>query len=72
MTNLRPGDIRARARFRHKGADLGPLRTHYAQAPEGQALVLTGSSGYIELSVRDGSFARCAEASVGDPVEANP
>ncbi|MBI5201942.1 MAG: SAM-dependent chlorinase/fluorinase, partial [Elusimicrobia bacterium] len=54
----------------HRGSDLGPLRTHYASVPAGRALALTGSSGYVELSVRDGDFARLAGAAAGDPVEA--
>ncbi|MCX5788454.1 MAG: SAM-dependent chlorinase/fluorinase [Elusimicrobia bacterium] len=72
ITNLRPGDLPRGARFKHKGKDLGRLRTHYAEARPGRALALTGSSGYIELSVRDGSFASQAEASVGDPVVVEP
>lgn len=70
ITNLRPGDLPRGARFKHLGLDLGPLRAYYAEARAGRAVALTGSSGFIELSVSKGSFARHAEASVGDPVEA--
>ena len=70
ITNLTAGDLPRGARVRHRGSDLGPLRTHYAAVPAGRALALTGSSGLIELSVRDGDFSRLAGAAAGDPVEA--
>ena len=70
ITNLRSGDLPADARFRYRGADLGPLRTHYAEVPPGRPVAVIGSSGFAELSVRDGSFAREMEAGAGDPGEA--
>lgn len=70
ITNLTPSDIPRGARLRHRGSDLGRVRTHYAAVPAGRAVALTGSSGFIELSVRDGDFAKVAGAATGDPVEA--
>ncbi|MBI4423858.1 MAG: SAM-dependent chlorinase/fluorinase [Elusimicrobia bacterium] len=69
ITSLTPRDLPPRARLRHRGVALGPLRTHYAQARAGGLVALTGSSGHVELSVRGGSFARVAGARVGDPIE---
>lgn len=69
VTSLGPEDAGRASRIFFRGRDLGPVRSHYAQAPQGKPLALFGSSGYLELSVRDGSFARRYRASVGDPVE---
>lgn len=71
VTNLTASELPRGSRLGHRGADLGPLRTHYAAGPEGAPAAVAGSSGFVELSVRDGSFARRARASVGDPVEAH-
>lgn len=68
VTSLRPEQVRAGVRF--KELDLGPLCTHYAEAPEGRPLALVGSSGYVELCLRDGDFARKTDARPGDPVHA--
>ncbi|MBI4345340.1 MAG: SAM-dependent chlorinase/fluorinase [Elusimicrobia bacterium] len=70
VTNLTPGDLPRGARLRHRGADVGPLRSHYAAVPVGGLLALAGSSGFVELSVRDGDFSRRAGARTGDAVEA--
>lgn len=56
-------------RLRYRGRDLGPLRSHYAEVEKGQPLALVGSSGLVELSVRDGDFARTFSARVGDAIE---
>ena len=70
ITNLTPRDLPRGARVSHRGSDVGPLRTHYGAVPAGRALALTGSSGYVELAVRDGDFAKLAGAAAGDLVEA--
>lgn len=69
LTNLRRGDIARSARLRFGGRDLGRPATHYAQARPGEAAALLGSSGFLELSVRDGDFAKKFRARVGDAVE---
>ncbi|MBI3549348.1 MAG: SAM-dependent chlorinase/fluorinase [Elusimicrobia bacterium] len=68
ITNLRPAAVAGT--FRHRRRVVGPLRSHYAAAAPGRALAVPGSSGFVELSVRDGSFAAKFKARVGDPVEA--
>lgn len=52
--------------FKHR--NLGPVRTHYAAARPGQPLAVAGSSGLVELSVRDGDFRSRFHAAPGDPV----
>lgn len=47
-----------------------PVRTHYAGVPSGKPLAVAGSSGLVELSVRDGDFRRRFKARPGDPVHA--
>lgn len=45
------------------------VRRSYSDVPAGKPLALVGSSGYVELSVRDGSFAKEFKAKVGDSVD---
>ncbi|HOX43860.1 MAG TPA: SAM-dependent chlorinase/fluorinase [Myxococcota bacterium] len=51
------------------GRDLGPPRRTYGEVPPGQALALIGSSGRLELAVRNGSAAASLGLAPGDPVE---
>lgn len=69
ITNLCAKDIRHGARVEFKGRDLRGVRTHYAQAEDSAALALLGSSGFLELSVRNGHFATVFQARPGDPVD---
>ena len=52
----------------HRQRTYPVLRT-YATAPENAILALVGSSGFVELAVRNGSARRRLHARVGDPVE---
>jgi S-adenosylmethionine hydrolase len=45
-----------------------PLRRLYAEAKPKEPLALIGSSGYLELSIRDGDFSRAFQARPGDQV----
>lgn len=51
-----------------KAHSLGHLQHSYAHVPPGQPLALIGSSGLLEISVRDGSARQSLLLSVGDPV----
>lgn len=46
------------------------VRTHYAAVRSGSPLAVAGSSGLVELSVRDGDFRARFKAKTGDPVHA--
>lgn len=46
-----------------------PVKDHYAAVAPGKPAAVAGSSGLLELSVRDGSFARRYRVKVGEPVE---
>jgi len=45
------------------------LRQDYATAAPGQAFVIAGSAGYLELSINQGSAAEAAGADIGDATE---
>lgn len=68
ITNLSSSEIPPRARLVHRGRDLGPLKTHYAEAPRGARLAVAGSAGLVELSARDGDYVLSTRARRGDPV----
>ena len=54
------------------GRRVGTLRRTYADAPVGVPIALVGSSGLIEIAVRDGSAARELSAGRGAPVLLRP
>ena len=62
------GERRLRA-VRVKGRDLGRLRRTYWDVPPGKPLALIGSSGLLEIAVRDGSAAQDLGLRVGDEVD---
>ena len=61
------GDRRLKA-VRVKGRDLGRLRRTYWDVSPGKPLALIGSSGLLEIAVRDGSAAQELGLRVGDEV----
>jgi S-adenosylmethionine hydrolase len=61
------GDRRLKA-VRIKGRDLGRLRRTYWDVAPGKPLALIGSSGLLEIAVRDGSAAQDLGLRVGDEV----
>jgi S-adenosyl-L-methionine hydrolase (adenosine-forming) len=58
-----------RLRVLAAGRDLGPLRRTYGEVQPGEALALLGSTGRMELAVRNGSAAERLGLAPGDPVE---
>lgn len=78
VTNLRSNDVGPLARHSKVWFDLpgrpGAVRglaAHYAAVDEGRLLALEGSSGYIEIAVRNGDAAAVTGLKAGDPVVAN-
>lgn len=55
-------------RFRVKAHQLGPLHRTYWDVAPGKPLALIGSSGLLEIAVRDGSAAELLDLKVGDEV----
>lgn len=67
ITNIRAEQARGKA-VAFGRLKLGSALRTYAEAADGASLALVGSSGYLELSVRNGDFAARAKARKGDPV----
>ncbi|MBI4350471.1 MAG: SAM-dependent chlorinase/fluorinase [Elusimicrobia bacterium] len=70
ITNIRRDYLSARSVFNIADRMLKGLKLTYASVPEGEAMALIGSFGFLEFSVRNGSFARAFEVKIGSPVEA--
>lgn len=74
VTNLRPEDLDPEAGpfvFEIAGAKVSGLSTCYAEVECGGLLALVGSTGRIEVSVREGGAAERLRAGVGTPVVAS-
>jgi S-adenosylmethionine hydrolase len=66
-TNI-PGPFAQGSVVRANGKSLGPVRMTYSDVPRGKPLALIGSSGLLELAVREGSAAKKLNLRVGDEV----
>lgn len=65
ITNV-PGEwVRESTGIYVDGRDVGPLRRTYADVAPGEVLALVGSTGALEVSVRDGSAAVSLAVGVG-------
>jgi len=65
----RVADRRAAARIEFKGKQITGIRRTYAEAERGELLALVGSSGYLEIAMRDDSAAADVGAVVGDTLQ---
>jgi len=70
VTNIRRSYLNAGSVFSISDRMLKGLKLTYASVPEGEALALIGSFGFLEFSVRNGSFARTFDVKIGSAVEA--
>lgn len=70
ITNITRERLMAGAVFNIADRMLKGLKLTYASVPEGEALALIGSFGFLEFSVRNGSFAGAFSVKIGAPVEA--
>jgi S-adenosylmethionine hydrolase len=70
ITNIAREYIGAKGVFTVAERMLKGLKLTYASVPEGEALALMGSFGFLEFSVRNGSFANTYDVKIGSPVEA--
>ena len=68
-TNVPVALLRNVREFRAGGRDLGPLRRTYGEVGKGEPLALMGSSGLLEIAVREGSAAAALGIKVGDRIE---
>jgi hypothetical protein len=58
ITNVPAAWITPRSRVRFAATDLGEVRLTYSDAHIGHAVALIGSSGYLEIGIRDGDAAK--------------
>ncbi|MDP2867150.1 MAG: SAM-dependent chlorinase/fluorinase [Elusimicrobiota bacterium] len=70
ITNIKRDYLSARTVFNIADRMLKGLKLTYASVPEGEAMALMGSFGFLEFSVRNGSFARTFDVKPGSTVEA--
>ena len=70
ISNIAQRQINARTVFTVSARLIKGLKLTYASVPEGSEMALIGSTGFLEFSVRNGSFARAFGISIGSPVEA--
>ncbi len=71
VTNLTPASLPARYVVRVNAREARGV-AYYAAVPPGELLALIGSTGLLEISVRDGSAARVTSAQRGTPVSIEP
>ena len=62
------GMDRDRMRISIRGRELAGLRRTYADVASGEAVALVGSSGYLEIAIRDGNAANTLGIRAGDSV----
>lgn len=65
ITNIEGAAAPANATVTLESTRLGPIRRTYADVEEDTALALTGSSGFLEIAVRNGSAAKKFRAGKG-------
>ena len=70
ITNIRRSYLSAGSVFSIAGRMFQGQKLTYASVPEGEALALIGSFGFLEFSVRNGNFARTFDVKIGSVVEA--
>ena len=69
VVEWRVADHRAGARITFKGQQISGIRRTYAEAARGELVALVGSSGYVEIAMRDDSAAARMGAAVGDALQ---
>lgn len=72
ITSLRPQDLAPASRLSVGGTTVGPLRRTYADVACGETVVYEGSSGWIEVGIRDGSAASALQVSRGQSLVVLP
>ncbi len=69
ITNISRAHLNAKAVFNISDRMLKGLKLTYASVPEGEAMALIGSFGFLEFSVRNGNFAKTFDIRIGAEVE---
>ena len=69
ITNLEPADLPPSFEMTIDEARVATLLTSYAAAREGELFAIEGSSGYIEISMKQASAAAALGAGPGTPLK---
>ena len=69
ITNLHPADLPAAFQIVVGGARIATLQPDYASAGDGEVFAIQGSSGYIEISIKQASAAQALGAGPGTALE---
>jgi hypothetical protein len=65
ITNLTPDAVSGSVEIELGGSRIAAASQTYADAPVGEPFIIAGSSGYLEISVKDGSAASALGAGQG-------
>ncbi len=69
VTNMKSSLVGPESRVVFRGRDLGRLLGTYSEAPPKGPCAVAASSGYVELALREGSFAEERRVRIGEKVE---
>jgi S-adenosyl-L-methionine hydrolase (adenosine-forming) len=68
ITNLKPVDLPRPFKLLAGQREITSLFKTYGEGSQGEAFIVTGSSGYLEIAVKDGSAAAVLNLKSGSPV----
>jgi S-adenosylmethionine hydrolase len=66
ITNLRPEDLGKRFRLQIGTHSVDRVFSHFAEGPEGTPFLIEGSTGFMEIAVRNGSASELLQINSGD------
>ncbi|MBN1567992.1 MAG: SAM-dependent chlorinase/fluorinase [Acidobacteria bacterium] len=72
ITNLKPDDVPASFRILAGQKEITGFRRTYSEGNPGELIVITGSTGYLEIAVRAGSAAATLNLKAGSPIGVIP
>jgi S-adenosylmethionine hydrolase len=68
ITNLRPQDIRGFLKIQAGRREITAIHETYGEAKAGEVFLVRGSTGYLEIAVKDGSAASVLNLKSGAPI----
>jgi len=68
ITNLKREDLEGRVRLDIGTHTLERVFSHFAEGPKTEPFLVEGSSGFVEIAVRDGSAREFLHKNTGDAV----
>jgi len=68
ITNLNPGDVPRSAKILAGRREITVIHKTYGEGKKGEVFIVPGSTGYLEIAVKDGSAASLLNLKSGDPI----